>query len=72
VSDLKTLVIQFNLLPEFSFIHQMEFSYLVSIISFRVPLFFVEGGTDWEGSIGARVRRGFHTPPWISSSIIIF
>ncbi|KAG6758142.1 hypothetical protein POTOM_038478 [Populus tomentosa] len=29
-------------------------------------------GTDWEGSIGARVRRGFHTPPWISSSIIIF
>ncbi|KAL3578934.1 hypothetical protein D5086_020438 [Populus alba] len=29
-------------------------------------------GTDWEGSIGARVGRGFHTPPWISSSIIIF
>jgi hypothetical protein len=38
VSDLKTLVIQFNFLPEFSFIHEMEF--LILFPSYHLENFF--------------------------------
>lgn len=37
----------------------------------QVNFLFLEGGTDREGGIGARVGCRFHIPPWLSSSIVM-
>lgn len=46
------------------------FNFPLSLWS-QVNFLFLEGGTDREGGIGARVGCRFHIPPWLSSSIVM-